>query len=75
MPGVFSTLITTWKAIPIQARYTRSVMATTTSIAYAHITKDPNVCGRKACVDGTRISVMDIVALTTTSRAALFIRE
>jgi uncharacterized protein (DUF433 family) len=38
-------------------------MATTTSTVYAHITKDPDVCGGKACVDGTRIRVMDIVAL------------
>ncbi len=39
-------------------------MATTTpSTVYAHITKDPEVCGGKACIDGTRIRVMDIVAL------------
>jgi len=38
-------------------------MATSTSILYAHITKDPGVCGGKACIDGTRIRVMDIVAL------------
>ncbi len=38
-------------------------MATTTSAVYAHITKDPEVCGGKACIDGTRIRVMDIVAL------------
>ena len=37
--------------------------ATTPSTAYAHITKDPEVCGGKACIDGTRIRVMDIVAL------------
>ncbi|HXV63771.1 MAG TPA: DUF433 domain-containing protein [Vicinamibacteria bacterium] len=30
---------------------------------YAHITKDPEVCGGKACIDGTRIRVMDIVGL------------
>lgn len=30
---------------------------------YAHITKDPEVCGGKACVDGTRIRVMDVVGL------------
>ena len=41
-----------------------SVMATTTSKhVYAHITKDPEVCGGKACIDGTRISVADIVCL------------
>ncbi|HEX9726621.1 MAG TPA: DUF433 domain-containing protein [Vicinamibacteria bacterium] len=37
-------------------------MATTTTV-YAHVTKDPEVCGGKACIDGTRIRVMDIVAL------------
>lgn len=37
-------------------------MATTTTV-YAHVTKDADVCGGKACVDGTRIRVMDIVAL------------
>jgi len=31
--------------------------------AYAHITKDPAVCGGKACIEGTRIRVMDIVCL------------
>jgi uncharacterized protein (DUF433 family) len=39
-------------------------MATTTArTVYSHITKDPEVCGGRACVDGTRIRVMDIVAL------------
>ena len=39
-------------------------MATTTpSTVYAHITKDSEVCGGKACIDGTRIRVMDIIAL------------
>ena len=39
-------------------------MPTTTSKhVYAHITKDPEVCGGKACIDGTRIRVMDIVGL------------
>jgi len=41
-----------------------SVMATTANKhVYAHITKDPEVCGGKACIDGTRIRVMDIVCL------------
>ena len=39
-----------------------SVMATTVQV-YAHISKDPEVCGGKACIDGTRIRVMDIVGL------------
>jgi uncharacterized protein (DUF433 family) len=30
---------------------------------YSHITKTPGVCGGKACIDGTRIRVMDIVVL------------
>ena len=39
-------------------------MATTTpQTAYAHINKDPKVCGGNACIDGTRIRVMDIVCL------------
>ena len=57
------------EAIRAAERYTRSVMATTTSTVYAHITKDPEVCGGKACIDGTRIRVMDIVALETESYA------
>jgi len=41
-----------------------SVMATTANKqVYAHITKDPKVYGGKACIDGTRIRVMDIVCL------------
>ena len=38
-------------------------MATVAKTVYAHITKDPEVCGGKACVDATRIRVMDIVEL------------
>ena len=33
------------------------------AIAYPHISKTPGVCGGKACIDGTRIRVMDIVVL------------
>lgn len=29
---------------------------------YPHVTKDPSVCGGKACVTGTRIRVLDIVS-------------
>ncbi len=29
----------------------------------SHITKTPGVCGGKACIDGTRIRVLDIVGL------------
>jgi len=36
----------------------------TASVAtYPHISKKPGVCGGKACIAGTRIRVMDIVAL------------
>lgn len=40
-------------------------MATAAAIAtgYPHITKTPGVCGGRACIDGTRIRVMDIVIL------------
>jgi uncharacterized protein (DUF433 family) len=38
-------------------------MATAASIAYPHITKDPSVSGGKACVENTRIRVLDIVEL------------
>lgn len=37
-----------------------SAKATT---VYSHITKDPEVCGGRACIDGTRIRVMDIICL------------
>jgi uncharacterized protein (DUF433 family) len=38
-------------------------MGSTAGTIYAHITKDPEVCGGRACIDDTRIRVMDIVAL------------
>jgi uncharacterized protein (DUF433 family) len=37
-------------------------MATVATV-YPHITKDPRVCSGRACVAGTRVRVMDIVAL------------
>jgi uncharacterized protein (DUF433 family) len=39
------------------------VMSTAAKTVYSHVTKDPEVCGGKACIDGTRIRVMDIVSL------------
>lgn len=33
------------------------------TIVYSHITKDPEVCGGRACIDGTRIRVVDIACL------------
>jgi uncharacterized protein (DUF433 family) len=38
-------------------------MATAAKTVYSHITKDPKVCGGRACLDNTRIRVMDIVGL------------
>jgi uncharacterized protein (DUF433 family) len=38
-------------------------MATAAKTVYSHITKDLEVCGGKACIDGTRIRVIDIVSL------------
>jgi uncharacterized protein (DUF433 family) len=38
-------------------------MATAAKALYGHITKDPRVCGGKACIDNTRIRVIDIVQL------------
>lgn len=33
------------------------------AIVSSHITKDPEVCGGRACIDGTRIRVLDLVGL------------
>ncbi len=38
-------------------------MATAAKIVYSHITKQPGVRGGKACIDDTRIAVVDVVAL------------
>jgi uncharacterized protein (DUF433 family) len=38
-------------------------MATSAKTSYAHITHDPKVLGGRACIDGTRIRVIDIVEL------------
>jgi uncharacterized protein (DUF433 family) len=47
---------------PIESKMT-TAMATAAKTVYSHVTKDPEVCGGKACVDGTRIRVMDVVSL------------
>jgi len=39
------------------------VMATAARTIATHITKDPRVCGGKACIDDTRIRVMDVALL------------
>ena len=36
-------------------------MATAPEIVFSHITKNPGVCGGKACIDATRIRVIDVV--------------
>ena len=38
-------------------------------VASAQITKDPRVCGGKACIDNTRIRVIDIVQLKSEGHA------
>jgi uncharacterized protein (DUF433 family) len=38
-------------------------MATAPKLTYAHITRDPEVRAGKACIEGTRIAVVDIVLL------------
>jgi uncharacterized protein (DUF433 family) len=38
-------------------------MAATVQTTYAHITKQPGVCGGKAAIDNTRVRVADVVWL------------
>ena len=38
-------------------------MATAAKLGYAHITHNPKVLGGRACIDDTRIRVLDIVQL------------
>ena len=38
-------------------------MATAAKKVYPHVTKDPTVCHGRACVEGTRVRVMDVVVL------------
>lgn len=38
-------------------------MATAAKTAYPHITKDPTVCSGRPCIEGTRVRVVDILAL------------
>jgi uncharacterized protein (DUF433 family) len=38
-------------------------MATAAKAFYGHITHDPRILGGRACIDDTRIRVLDIVAL------------
>lgn len=38
-------------------------MATAAKTVYPHITKDPGVCSGRPCIEGTRVRVVDILAL------------
>lgn len=38
-------------------------MATAAATVATHVTKNPRVCGGKACIDATRIRVMDVALL------------
>jgi uncharacterized protein (DUF433 family) len=38
-------------------------MATAAKTVYPHITKDPGVCSGRPCVEGTRVRVVDVLAL------------
>jgi len=40
-----------------------TVMATAPQVRYPHITRDPEVRAGKACIEGTRLAVVDIVLL------------
>jgi uncharacterized protein (DUF433 family) len=53
----------------------RSVMATAARTVYAHVTKDPKVCGGSACIDRTRIRVIDVVQAQSQGHAAEQIRD
>jgi uncharacterized protein (DUF433 family) len=50
-------------------------MATAAKTVYSHITKDPEVCGGRACIDGTRIRVVDIACLQQTGYGPERMRE
>jgi uncharacterized protein (DUF433 family) len=53
----------------------RTVMATAAKTVYSHITKDPKVCGGSACIDRTRIRVIDVVQAQSEGYAAEQIRD
>jgi uncharacterized protein (DUF433 family) len=41
----------------------KTVMATAAKTVYAHITKEPGVCGGKPTIDSARVRVMDVAWL------------
>ncbi len=56
--------------------YNKSVMAATAAtVVYPHITKTSKIMGGRACIDGTRIRVMDIANLHETGYTPEKIRE
>jgi uncharacterized protein (DUF433 family) len=45
-------------------------MATSAKTVYSHVTKQPGVRGGRACIDETRIAVVDIVAMLKAGTSA-----
>jgi uncharacterized protein (DUF433 family) len=45
-------------------------MATAAKTVYSHVTKQPGVRGGRACIDETRIAVVDIVAMLKMGKSA-----
>jgi uncharacterized protein (DUF433 family) len=50
-------------------------MATAAQLVYSHITKAPDVCGGRACIDNTRIRVLDVAVLDRAGHTPSEIRE
>lgn len=50
-------------------------MATAAKTVYSHITKAPGVRGSRACIDQTRIAVVDVVALLKQGKSDEQMRE
>jgi len=48
--------------------YNDGALATVPRVVYPHITKDPGVRAGRACIDGTRIAVIDIVSILKEGR-------
>jgi len=45
-------------------------MSTAPKTVYSHVTKQPGIRGGRACIDDTRIAVVDIVAMLKQGRSA-----
>jgi uncharacterized protein (DUF433 family) len=50
-------------------------MATAAQTVFSHITKDPQVCGGAACIDATRIRVIDVVQAHSEGKSPEQIRD